>query len=75
MTKKLNYLDTALIQSFREDLNPPRYGRNAYGYGSKIATGRWLKVRNRWRRVYVTLWSNAGTAWIVMDGEKWIVRD
>ena len=75
MNTSIQYLDETLIQSSREDLTAPHYGRNAYGYGSKIPTHKWLKVRNRWRRVYVTLWSNAGTAWIVIDGEKWIVRD
>jgi hypothetical protein len=73
MKTKLNYLDPARIQAFREDVDPPRYGRNVDGYGRKIPTGRWLKVRNRWRRVYVTQYSNAGTAWVVIDGARWIV--
>lgn len=70
----LNYLDPATIQAFREDVEAPRYGRNVDGYGRKIPTHRWLKVRNRWRRVYVTQYSNAGTAWIVIDGKRWIIR-
>lgn len=70
----IKYLDEALIQSFREDLTAPRYGRNAYGYGLKIPTHKWLKVRNRWRRVYATCFSNAATHWIVLDGAKVYLR-
>ena len=69
----LNYLDPADIQGFREDVDPPRYGRNVDGYGRKIPTGRWLKVRNRWRRVYVCIFSNSGTAYVVIDGKDWVV--
>ncbi len=71
---RVEYLDDGDIQSFREDAVAPSYGRNVDGYGMKIPTGRWLKVRNRWRRVYVTQYSNAGTAWVVIDGKRMIVR-
>ena len=72
----LNYLilDENDIQSFRQDVEYPTYGRNVDGYGMKIPTPRWLKVKNRWRRVYVTQYSNCGTAWIIVDKQQLIVR-
>jgi len=70
----LEYLDTDLIQDWCEDVNPPTYGRTASGYGRKIPTAHRIKVKNRWRRVYVTIYSNAGTSWITVDGKRLIVR-
>lgn len=49
------------------------------GYGSRIPTTHMVKLpgSNRWRRVYVCIWSNAGTAYvdtIGANGEKgWTV--
>ena len=52
------------------------------GYGRRIPTVHQYKVGNRWRRVYVCIFSNAGTAYIEakerdpMTGRKaWIVVD
>lgn len=45
------------------------------GYGSKITSSRCVKLPDgRQRRIYVTIWSNAGTAWIILNNEKLIVR-
>ena len=68
------YLEEFDIQDRRVDEQAPMYGRNADGYGSKIPTRHWLKVDNRWRRVYCTIFSNVGTCWINVKGEKLIVR-
>lgn len=45
------------------------------GYGSKLPTSRMVRIPgdNRWRRVYVTQYSNAGTCWIVVNGKRVIV--
>lgn len=45
----------------------------ASGYGAKIPTSRKVHVKGRWRRVYYTCYSNAGTCWIVVDGHKVLV--
>lgn len=42
----------------------------ATGYGSKIPTERMVKYEGRWRRVYCAQYSNTGTLYIVMQGEK-----
>jgi len=48
--------------------------QTASGYGSKLTTSKCVKLQDgRMRRVYVTQWSNAGTAWIFLDGMKLIV--
>ncbi|KAE8546183.1 hypothetical protein [Marinobacter nauticus] len=42
----------------------------ATGYGSKIPTRYMIRFENRWRRVYVACFSNVGTAYVFIDGEK-----
>ena len=51
----------------------PWYGQTATGYGSKIPTSHLVIWANRWLRVYVTCYSNSGTAWITVKGQKIIV--
>ncbi len=36
----------------------------AMGYGSRIPSRTMVQVNGRWRRVYVRIYSNAGTAYI-----------
>lgn len=45
----------------------------ASGYGKKIPTSDVIYLRGRKHRVYVTQYSNAGTAWIVFDGKRTII--
>jgi hypothetical protein len=41
------------------------------GYGSKLNTGRCVRFPDgTTRRIYVTCYSNAGTAWIVLRGKR-----
>jgi hypothetical protein len=42
------------------------------GYGSKIPTRYMVKFNNKWRRVYVRIWSNSGTSYIehISEGVK-----
>lgn len=46
----------------------------ATGYGKKIPTTKVLHLFNRRYRIYVDQFSNAGTAYIVYQGEKVIVE-
>lgn len=46
----------------------------ATGYGAKIPSARMVRYRGRLRRVYITCYSNAGTAWIIVGGERVVVR-
>ena len=65
----VDYLDPARITSKRQT-TPPLH-RSASGYGSKIPT-QWLLQLDgkRWHRVYVVQWSNSGSAYIVVRGER-----
>tara|TARA_R110000765_G_scaffold149236_1_gene251835 strand:+ start:453 stop:695 length:243 start_codon:yes stop_codon:yes gene_type:complete len=69
----ISYLENKAIQGRREDDTAPTYGRDVTGYGRKIPTARWFKVRNRWRRVYVCIFSNSGSAFVVIDGKNWFL--
>ena len=50
--------------------------RTRTGYGRRLPTCQMVRVNSRWRRVYVCIFSNSGTAYI--DGPakgQWIVVD
>lgn len=47
----------------------------ATGYGAKIPSTRQAFVAGRWRRIYVAVYSNSGTAYVMVKGERRIVRD
>lgn len=44
------------------------------GYGKKIPTDRMVRLpgSNQWRRIYVCIFSNIGTAYVT-QGKDWIV--
>lgn len=46
----------------------------ATGYGAKIPSSHMVKIGARLYRVYVTCYSNAGTAWIQKDGRRLVLR-
>lgn len=46
------------------------------GYGAKLTSSRIAILPDgKRRRVYVTCYSNAGTAWIIVNKKKLIIRD
>ena len=47
--------------------------RSVTGYGPKIPTSYMLKYLNRWRRVYVACFSNSGTTWVNVKGERVVI--
>lgn len=50
--------------------------QTATGYGSKLTSSRCVKLPNgQIRRIYISCYSNIGTAWIVLNGELHVVRD
>lgn len=49
--------------------------QTASGYGSRLTSARCVRLPDgRTRRVYVTQWSNAGSAWITLDGRRLYLR-
>lgn len=47
----------------------------ATGYGAKIPTSKMIHYEGRDRRIYCTIYSNAGTAWITVRGERVTVNN
>lgn len=45
------------------------------GYGSALRSTWMVKVHGRWRRVKVTIWSNAGSSWVTIGGKRCDVGD
>lgn len=45
----------------------------ATGYGGKIPTGYVVKHNGKWRRVYLKVYSNIGTMFVMQGKEKVIV--
>ena len=39
------------------------------GYGKKIPTAYKVHVHGRDRRVYVMIWANSGTCYVIVDGQ------
>lgn len=49
---------------------PGANGRTASGYGRKIASRFMLNYAGRWRRIYVMVFSNNGSAYVVVNGAE-----
>ena len=48
----------------------------ASGYGARLTSRRVLILPDgSERRIYITQWANAGTAWINYRGERYVVSD
>lgn len=70
------------IRVFKDDLKSKsldwqRRGlqQTASGYGRKLTSSRMIFFEGRLRRIYITQFSNAGTAWFIYKGEKIVVID
>ena len=57
-----------------KETEAPRH-YSASGYGSKIPTAYMVKYLNRWRRVYCVCYSNSGTLYAMVAGEKVVVTE
>lgn len=50
--------------------------QTATGYGARLTSSKIaITPDGRRRRVYVTQYANAGTAWILLNGKKHILRE
>lgn len=64
----MKYLDEKSVTAVRR--TKPLAVRTRSGYGSKLPTDIMLQLNKRWYRVYVMIYSNAGSAYILQKGEK-----
>lgn len=58
------------------DKPAPQSGKNVSGYGSKIPCSKMIQTEQNgiFRRVYCRIFSNIGTCYIVVKGERYIVN-
>lgn len=65
------YTDTVHVSGIKATKVPMAGfgGQDAFGYGPKIPTRYMVRYSGRWRRVYVMQYANAGSAYIVVNGE------
>lgn len=73
-TKIVGYIDLDKAETKEAPLWWHKAGLQptASGYGRKLATARMVKVAGRWRRIYVCIFGNVGTAYVV-KGNDWVV--
>jgi len=73
------YLEIKIAESKRVVLKNPHAGMTADGYTKKSGAPTSIKIRLEnekiWRRVMVWQFSNAGTAFVRIKGQEFIVRD
>lgn len=77
MENPVRYLDEKFqdYKVFRGER--PTYGQTVTGYGKAIPTDLYVILaerRQRYRRVYCTIYSNIGSLWIKVRGEKFFLR-
>jgi hypothetical protein len=65
----ITYTDPSLVSEVIVDDAAPRYGAGADGYGRKVPTRYRLRYAGRVRRVYMAVFGNAGSAYVVVGGE------
>jgi len=68
----VTYTNPDKVTDVRTDDAAPR-SPSRTGYGGKIPTAHWVRYGPRWRRVYVMIYSNAGTAYILDKGERLVL--
>lgn len=68
---------TVAVESKESPMRHHKLGLSwtASGYGSKIPTVHMVKLDGKWRRVYCKIYSNSGTLFIMVEGNRCTVRD
>lgn len=69
------YLNPNEVQDSKNTDTIPRKGQTQEGYGRAIPTRHMLRVNNRWYRVKVMQYGNAGSAYITIKGRTLFVDD
>ena len=65
-------LDTLREQGLVKETECPR-SNSRTGYGSKIPTNTVAFIDAKWRRVYCRIYSNIGTCYVLIKGERVII--
>lgn len=62
------HTDPTLVTEIVIDAEAPSYGQSASGFGGKVPTRYRIRYAGRMRRVYVMVYGNDGSAYIVVKG-------
>lgn len=66
----LNYTDNSKVSDIRiVELTTAQHYQNVNGYGSKLPTRYMFRYEGRMRRVYMVIYGNGGSPYIVVKGE------
>ena len=68
----MDYTDPKLVTDTKRTPRP-KTGQTVSGYGGKIPTNGMVRYAGRWHRIYVMLYSNHGTAYIVSKGKRLVL--
>lgn len=68
----VKYTDPSLVTDTRVT-DAPTSGQTVSGYGGKIPTRHMIRYAGIWRRVYVMIYGNAGSAYVRVMGENFFL--
>jgi hypothetical protein len=69
----VKYLHTKAILGHKKTFLPGDLPRS--GYGSRIPTHHMIKLGRWWYRVYVIQKGNAGSAYVLIKGQRFFLRE
>ena len=71
---RVRYLKPEFMVATKLSQPKPWAGKNQYGYGGKIPTGRMVKLSDGvWRRVYAMCFSNVQSLYVLIDREEFFL--
>ena len=68
----VQYTEPASVTGVRVT-DVPVSGQTVTGYGGKIPTAHMIEYLGVWRRVYVMVYSNSGTPYVLVKGERFVL--
>lgn len=69
----VEYTNPALVNGVLLDLYPPLSRIDSGGYSDKFVSPYRVRYENRWHRVYISQFSNVGTAYIIKGGKHLVL--
>lgn len=68
----VKYTEPASVTGVRTT-DVPAGGQTVSGYGGKIPTAHMIEYLGTWRRVYVMVYGNGGTPYVLVKGEAFVL--
>jgi hypothetical protein len=75
-TKVVYLEDTHKVTAAKQTAVSP-YQQTASGYGNKLQTSYMVQIDgvSRWYRIYCICWSNSGSIYVLVKGQRFFIRD